>query len=95
MKEGDRIIKTNKNYRVMIDSDGVGHIRIIRRVNLKTLIEIFQSLYLELKKDQNRTPHISIYVSRSICDEMSENVQYFHDFVISCLDGTFDLIVIN
>lgn len=79
----------------MIDSDGIGHIRIIRRVNLKTLIELFQSLYLELKKDQNSSPHIIIYVSRSICDEMSENVQYFHNLAVSCLDGTFDLIVIN
>jgi hypothetical protein len=95
MKQGDRIIKNTKNYRIMIDSEGVGHIRITRRINLKTLIEIFQSLYLELKNDQNRHPHISIYFSRSISDEMSENVQYFHNFVVSCLDGTFDLVIIN
>ena len=34
----------------MIDSEGVGHIRIIKRINLKALIEIFKDLYLELKK---------------------------------------------
>ena len=95
VKQVDRIIKSNKNYRTMIDSEGIGHIRIIRRINLKILIEVFQDLYLELKKDSSRKPQISIYVSRSISDEMSENVQYFHDFAVSCLDGTFDLIVIS
>jgi hypothetical protein len=33
-----------------IDSEGVGHIRIIKSINLKALIEIFKDLYLELKK---------------------------------------------
>lgn len=48
-------IKQNKSYRTMIDSEGAGgHIRIIRRINLKTLIEIFKELYLELKKDPEK-----------------------------------------
>jgi hypothetical protein len=34
----------------MIDLEGVGHIRIIKRINLKALIEIFKDLYIELKK---------------------------------------------
>jgi hypothetical protein len=79
----------------MIDSDGEGHIRIIRRINLKTVIEIFKDLYLELKKDSGRKPHITIYVSRSIYEEMSDNMKYFHDFAVSCIDGTFDLIIIS
>ena len=50
MEPNDRNLKQNKSYRTMIDSEGAGHIRIIRRINLKTLIEIFKELYLELKK---------------------------------------------
>jgi len=79
----------------MIDSEGAGHIRIIRRINLKTLIEIFKDIYLELKKNPNKKPHIIIYVSRSVYEEMSDNMKHFHDFVVSCMDGTFDLIIIS
>lgn len=88
-------IKQNKSYRTMIDSEGAGHIRIIRRINLKTLIEIFKELYLELKKDPEIKPHITIYVSHSIYEEMSDNMKHFHEFAVSCMDGTFDLIVIS
>ncbi len=79
----------------MIDSEGIGHIRIIRRINLKTLIEIFKDLYLELRKDPGKKPHITIYVSRSIYEEMSDNMKHFHDFAASCMEGTFDLIIIS
>ena len=95
MDLSDRNLKQNKSYRTMIDSEGTGHIRIIRRINLKTLIEIFKDLYLELKKDPGTKPHITIYVSRSIYEEMSDNMKHFHDFAVSCMDGTFDLIIIS
>jgi hypothetical protein len=91
----ERNLKENKSYRTLIDSEGIGHIRIIRRINLKTLIEIFKSLYLELKEDPDKKPRINIYVSRSIYEEMSDNMKHFHDFVVSCMDGTFDLIIIS
>ncbi|MCC4771673.1 hypothetical protein FXV91_16330 [Methanosarcina sp. DH2] len=53
LSNGD--VKENKSYRIMIDSEGTGHIRIIRRINLKTLIEIFKDLYLELKPDPDKS----------------------------------------
>ena len=95
MELSDQDLKQKKSYRTMIDSDGVGHIRIIRRINLKTLIEIFKDLYLELKKDPERKPHITIYVSNSVYEEMSDNMKHFHEFTVSCMDGTFDLFVIS
>jgi len=79
----------------MIDSEGAGHIRIIKRINQKTLMEIFKELYLELKKDPDKKPHITIYVSNSIYEEMSQSMKSFHDFAVSCMDGTFDLIIIS
>jgi len=91
----ERNLKQNKSYRIMIDSEGIGHIRIIRRINLKTLIEVFKELYLELKKDPDKKPHMKIYISHSIYEEMSDNMKHFHDFTVSCLDGTFELIVIS
>jgi hypothetical protein len=79
----------------MTDSEGVGHIRIIKRINLKALIEIFKDFYLELKKNPGKKPHIAIYVSCSIYEEMSDNMKHFHDFIVSCMDGTFDLFIVN
>ncbi len=95
MEFSDRNLKQNKSYRIMIDSEGAGHIRIIRRINLKTLIEIFRELYLELKKNPDKRPHITIYVSNSIYEEMSDNMKHFHEFAVSCMDGTFDLTIIS
>ena len=95
MELADRNLKQNKSYRTMIDSEGAGHIRIIRRINLKTLIKIFKELYLELKKNPDKDPYICIYVSRSIYEEMSDNMKHFHEFAVSCMDGEFDLIVIS
>lgn len=95
MESSDRNLKQNKSYRTMVDSEGAGHIRIIRRINLKTLIEIFKELYLELKKNPDKKPHITIYVSHSIYEEMSDNMKHFHEFSVSCMDGTFDLMVIS
>jgi hypothetical protein len=95
MELSDRNQKQNKSYRTRIDSEGTGHIRIIRRINLKTLIIIIKDLYLELNKDPGKKPNITICISRSIYEEMSDNMKHLHDFAVSCMDGTFDLIVIN
>jgi hypothetical protein len=90
-----RNVEQNKNYRIMVDQEGTGHIRILRRINLRTLMEIFKDLYLELKTNSEKKPHMIIYVSPSIYDEMSDNMKHFHDFAVSCMDGTFELVVIS
>lgn len=87
-------LKTS-SYRVLIDPGGIGHIRIIRRVNFRTLLRVFREVYLELKKNSDKCPHIIIYLSRSLSTEMSENVKDFLDFSIACMDGTFELIIVE
>ena len=84
-----------ETYRIMIDPDGVGHIRIIKRMNFRTVLTLFKELYLELRKSGGRRPHIIIHVSRSLCDEMSENLKAFLMFCSTCLDGTFELSVVE
>jgi len=95
MERSNQNLKENKNYRIMVDSEGTGHIRILRRINLRTLMEIFKDLYLELKKNPEKKPHMIIYVSPSIYEEMSDNMKHFHDFAVSCMDGKFELTVIG
>ncbi|MCX6689668.1 MAG: hypothetical protein NTZ39_08290 [Methanoregula sp.] len=86
--------KTN-SYRVLIDPDGTGHIRIIRRVNFRTILLVFKEVYLELKKNPGTKPCIVIYLSRSLNTEMSDNMRVFLDFVISCLEGSFELCIVE
>ncbi|MCK9305935.1 MAG: hypothetical protein PHT97_08400 [Methanoculleus sp.] len=78
----------------MIDSEGTGHIRIIRRVNFRTVLVIFRDLYLELKKSAEK-PHIIVYVSPSLSSEMSENMKDFLDFTVACMEGRFELAIIE
>jgi hypothetical protein len=82
-------------YRVMIDGEGTGHIRIIKRMNFRMILTLFKELYLEIRKTPGRTPHIVIHVSQSLYDEMSENLKEFLLFCSACLDGTFELAVVE
>lgn len=95
MSEGEPFFLKTANYRVLIDRDGTGHIRIIRRVNFRTILKVFREVYLEQRKRPDLQPHITIYLSRSLSSEMSENLKDFLDFAVSCMDGTFELIIID
>jgi hypothetical protein len=94
MQSGNPFFRKTPSYRVLIDSEGTGHIRIIRRVNFRTVLVIFRDLYLELKKDSER-PHIIVYVSPSLSSEMSENMRDFLDFAVACMEGRFELTILE
>jgi len=82
-------------YRIMIDPDGVGHIRIVKRMNFRTVLTLFKELYLELRKSGSKKPYIIIHISRSLSEEMSENLREFLTFCTTCLEGTFELSVVE
>lgn len=94
MKKDLLFLKT-ASCRVLIDDDGVGHIRIIKRVNFRTILQIFREVYLEVRKTPDTKPRIVIYLSRSLLDEMSDNLKDFLDFAVSCMDGTFELEIVE
>lgn len=94
MEPASPCFRKTGSYRVLIDAEGTGHIRIIRRVNFRTLLHIFRDVYLELKKNSAR-PHIVIYLSNSLNEEMSENLRDFLDFVVSCLEGSFEIRIVE
>ncbi len=83
------------NYRVLIDPEGVGHIRIVRRINIRTFILVFWDVYRELEKNPDRKPQIIIYLSRSLSVEMSETLRIFLDFSIDTTGGIFELRTIE
>lgn len=95
MEPATPCFRKTSSYRVLIDPEGTGHIRIIRRVNFRTILSVFREVYLELRKNPDKKPHIIIYLSRSLSTEMSENLRDFLDFSIACMDGTFELIIVE
>jgi len=95
MSEQAVFFRKAETYRVMIDTDGTGHIRIIKRMNFRMVLALFKELYLEIHKSPGRSPHIVIHVSQSLYDEMSENLKEFLLFCSACLDGTFELSIVE
>jgi hypothetical protein len=87
--------KTTGNYRVLIDPEGVGHIRIIRRINFRTFILVFREVYLEIRKNTDRKPHIVIHLSRSLSVEMSGTLKIFLDFSQASTGGIFRLCTVE
>ena len=83
------------SYRVLIDHEGIAHIRIIRRVNFRTILQVFKEVHNELKKKPDTQPHIVIHLSRSLSGEMSDNLKDFLDFTISCMECRVELSIVE
>ncbi len=83
------------SYRIAVDSAGAGSIRILKRVNFRTFISLFREVYLEMRKRNPTRSHIVFYVSRSLYGEMSENTREFLDFCSTCMDTTFEMIIVE
>lgn len=90
-------IRKSSNYRIYVDETGVGHIRILKRINFKIIISLFEEIHREIKKrfENNGKIHINFYISRSLYDEMSINAKEFLEFCQSCMGIKFELILIE
>jgi hypothetical protein len=98
MNEGDVFIRKTANYRIWVDETMIGRIRILKRINFKTLVAIFEELHGEIRKRLAGNPgkiHIVFYISKSLYEEMSVNAKEFLGFCQSCMGITFDLVLIE
>ncbi len=98
MNESDVFVRKSANYRIWVDEAGVGHIRILKRINFKTLVSLFEELHGEIKKriaGNSGKVHIIFYISRSLYDEMSVNAKEFLGFCQSCMGIKFELVLIE
>jgi hypothetical protein len=96
MIEGEGFYRKNGNYRVWVDEEGIGRIRILKRTNFKTLVNLFEELHGEIKKKNAGNPvkvHIIFYISKSLYNEMSINAKEFLDFCSSCMGVKFELLL--
>jgi hypothetical protein len=98
MDETHGFVRKTNSFRIWVDETGVGQIRILKRINFKTLVAIFKELHGEIKKRISGKPgkvHIIFYISRSLYDEMSVNAKEFLGFCQSCMGIKFDLVLIE
>lgn len=87
--------RETSSYRIAVDETGVGSIRILKRINFKTFIQLFRELFVEMKKVNPGGAHVVFYVSRSLHDEMSDNTREFMNFCNVCLNATFELVIVE
>jgi hypothetical protein len=98
MIERRDFVKKTVNYRVRVDENGVGHIRILKRINFPTLVALFEELHGEIRKRIAGNPgkvHIIFYISKSLYDEMSVNAKEFLGFCQSCMGIKFELVLVG
>ncbi|MDP3104800.1 MAG: hypothetical protein Q8M95_09355 [Candidatus Methanoperedens sp.] len=98
MNESDVFIRKTPNYRIWVDETIIGRIRILKRINFKTLVVIFEELHGEIRKRLAGNPgkiHIVFYISKSLYEEMSVNAKEFLGFCQSCMGITFELVLIE
>ncbi len=98
MNESDAFVRKSANYRIWVDETGVGRIRVLKRINFKTLVALFEELHGEIKKRISGNPgkvHIIFYISKSLYEEMSVNAKEFLGFCQSCMGIKFELVLIE
>lgn len=98
MNREDAFYRKSGNYRIWVDDEGAGRIRILKRINFTTLVSIFEELHAEIKKRSTGNPgkvHIIFYISKSLYDEMSVNAKEFLEFCQSCMGIKFELVLME
>lgn len=98
MNDMDVFVRKSANYRIWVDETGVGRIRILKRINFKTFVAIFEELHGEIKRRMSENPgkvHIVFYISKSLYDEMSVNAKEFLGFCQTCMGIKFELVLIE
>jgi hypothetical protein len=92
---GDVFYRETANYRLWVDEAGVGRVRILRRINFKTLASLFEELHAEIIKKNPSKAHIVFYISKSLYGEMSVNSKEFLEFCQSCMGIKFELVLME
>ena len=98
MNESEVLVRKTANYRIWVDETSVGRIRILKRINFKTLVALFEELHGEIRKRLSGNPgkvHIVFYISKSLYEEMSVNAKEFLGFCQSCMGIKFELVLIE
>ncbi len=94
MAEAEHFYRESGYYRAWTESPGVCCIRIIKRVNFRELVRIFREMLTELRKTPGRA-RVTLYISRSLNDEMSDNALEFLEFCKACVGVDIDFVILE
>jgi hypothetical protein len=81
----DIFLKTDQ-YRVWIDQDNIGRIKILRRINFVTLIGIIKQIAEIQQRNTGKAGDLCIYIPSSLKSICSENLLSFIEFSKTCCD---------
>ena len=98
MNESEVLLRKTANYRIWLDENSIGRIRILKRINFKILVALFEELHGEIRKRLAGNPgkvHIVFYISKSLYEEMSVNAKEFLGFCQSCMGIKFELVLME
>ncbi|HEY9245230.1 MAG TPA: hypothetical protein VIO11_00135 [Candidatus Methanoperedens sp.] len=96
MNEKDVFVRKTPNYRIWVDEVGTGRIRVLKRINFKILMILFEEIHGEIKKRTTDNPgkvRITFYISKSLYNEMSANAKEFLEFCQFCMGVQFELVL--
>lgn len=88
----DDVILISDRYRVWIDDERAGHIRVIKRVNFGKIISVVRQIVEIQRKDSDQTGMIRLYIPRSLRSIHSDNLKAFIDFAESCSNISIEVI---
>jgi hypothetical protein len=92
MFEGDEmvqqsdIILQSDRFRAWVDQDNIGHIKILRRINFVTLIDVIRQIAEIQLRDTGQPGEVKIYIPASLRTICSENLRSFIEFTRICCD---------
>ena len=92
MVQHSEILFHTDQYRVWIDRDNIGRIKIIRRINLATLINIIRQITVVQLKETGKSGDVCIYYPASLKTICSDNLLSFIEFCKSCCDMNISII---
>lgn len=86
------VLLISDRYRVWIDDENTGHVRVIKRINFGMIISVIRQIVEIQRKESVQTEVIRIYIPRSLRSIYSENLQSFIDFAGNCCNITIEVI---
>ncbi|MFB3766544.1 MAG: hypothetical protein ACE14P_15035 [Methanotrichaceae archaeon] len=86
--------RESDNYRAWVDGRGTGNIRILKRVNFRSLIVLFKEMLAETRKANPEKARIVLYIAPSVSEEMSNNSKEFLEFCRVSLGVDFEMVIL-
>jgi hypothetical protein len=86
MGEYSTMLVKADHYRIWLDCQSIGHIRITRRLSTSVIISLVKVAYLAMRRRGIHKPSLVLHISRSLSSETSKSMDTFLEFCRECLE---------